>query len=507
VIKIPKKMNVLFIITDAQRANYLSCTGNPTLKTPNIDSIGEEGVIFTNCFSTNPFCMPSRATIFTGKYPNVHGVRSNGIHLPLDVPTILESLSKRGWHTHSIGKLHFQNTLPAKTKKYKSEENVLAWLYEKDYDNRIKNFPSPYYGFEDVEITLGQGDLCMGHYIPWLEERAPQYADYIRENLAKSVEQLYYDTPIPEELYQTTYIKERTIKFLEDYAQGEHGDKPFFLNCSFPDPHPPSSPPGKYKDLYKPEEVVLPISFNNLENLYDHPFMGEYLKNPIYKTIIRTTTEEEARNFIALSYGVISMIDDAVGEILASLEEQGLAENTMVIYTSDHGYLRGEHGLVLMGPCPFSAMLNVPLLWRVPGLTKSGTSSSLVSSIDIPKTILNLLGIPERRQPEGMQGVDITPVLKDSTEKVRDCCIIEEDEEMGPFKVRVRHLVTETHKLTLYEGLEDFGDLYNRKDDPEELNNLWFDDSIKDLRCKLVNKLFQEYMKIQSRYPERMAPT
>ena len=241
--------------------------------------------------------------------------------------------------------------------------------------------------------------------------------------------------------------------------------------------------------------------------LKNHKLLGPYLENPVFKGIIRGSTEEEIRSFIAGSYGIITMIDDAVGEILKSLEKLGLADNTMVIYTSDHGYLRGEHGLVIMGPCPFSAMLNVPLLWHVPGLTKSAVSSSLVSSVDIPKTILNLLGIPEKRQPEGMQGVDIIPVLKDSNEKVRDCCIIEEDEEFGNYKIRVRHLVTETHKLTLYEGHEDFGDLYDRKNDPEELNNLWDDESVKDLKCKLINKLFQEYLKIQSRYPQRMAPT
>jgi len=500
-------MNVLFIITDTQRANYLSCMGNPILKTPNIDSIGENGVIFTNCFSANPFCMPNRATIATGKYPNVHGVRSNGINLPSDVPTIYETLSNRGWHTAAIGKLHFQNYLPARTKKYQSVENVLKWAYQKDYKDLLKEFPKPYYGFEDVEITLGHGDLVMGHYTEWLEERAPKYIDYIREKLPKTFDELSYDTIVPEELYPTTYIKERTIKFLENHAKGEHGDKPFFLHCSFPDPHPPSCPPGKYKDMYKPEDIELPISFKNLENLKNHKLLGPYLENPVFKGIIRGSTEEEIRSFIAGSYGIITMIDDAVGEILSSLENLGLADNTMVIYTSDHGYLRGEHGLVIMGPCPFSAMLNVPLLWNVPGLTKSAVSSSLVSSVDIPKTILNLLGIPEKRQTEGMQGVDITPVLRDASQKVRDCCIIEEDEEFGSYKIRLRHLVTETHKLTLYEGMEDFGDLYNRINDPEELNNLWYDESYNELKYKLVNKLFHEYLKIQSRYPERMAPT
>ena len=104
---------------------------------------------------------------------------------------------------------------------------------------------------------------------------------------------------------------------------------------------------------------------------------------------MRITTEEEARNFTAYTYGTLSMIDDSVGRILAALEKLGLADNTMVIYTSDHGDLMGDHGLILKGPCPFNGIINVPLIWKIPGVTKSGVSDSLVSSIDLSKTIFH----------------------------------------------------------------------------------------------------------------------
>jgi len=199
------------------------------------------------------------------------------------------------------------------------------------------------------------------------------------------------------------------------------------------------------------------------------------------------------------------MIDYGVGQILAALEKLGLAKNTMVIYTSDHGDLMGDHGMILKGPCPFNGILNVPLLWKVPGITKKGITNSLISSIDISKTILNLLNIKSEDQPPDIQGVDITPILKDPDEKVRNCCLIEHDEELDNLNIRVRlrHLITENYKLTVYNNKRGYGDLFDRKNDPHELNNLW--DFNPDLRHELMELLFYENLNAQSRYPKRLS--
>lgn len=503
-------MNVLFIITDQQRADHLSCAGNPILKTPNIDSIGNDGVMFTNAFVANPMCMPNRASLLTGLYPNMHGLRSNGINLPLNVPTITQTLQKRGYHTVNVGKMHLQFHFPPFRRKSKAAEVTQYWLADEIGDNPIReNFPIPYYGFNEVEIVLGHGDHCAGHYTDWLEERAPHHVKSIKEYFKKGYpvfQSIMHKTELPEELFPTTYVTERTIAFLERYARGDYGNKPFFMHCSYPDPHHPVCPPGTYYEMYKPEDIELPPSFNDIKNVYEHRFLGQFLKKPVFRgALVRESTEEEVRNFIALTYGAISMIDHGVGEILASLQKLGLADNTMVIFTSDHGDLMGDHGMVLKGPTPFNGILQVPLLWKIPGLTKSAISDSLVSSIDIPKTILNLLSIKEKRQPPDMQGYDITPILKDPNKKVRDCCLIEEDEEVGPYQVRLRHLVTERYKITLYESLRDYGDIFDRKNDPDELHNLWYEN--KELRYNLVNELFHENLKAQSRYPHRESLT
>ncbi|MFX0083606.1 MAG: sulfatase [Candidatus Hodarchaeota archaeon] len=523
---ISERMNVLFIITDQQRADHLGCSGNPILKTPNIDKFANEGVRFTNAYVANPMCMPNRATLLTGLYPNMHGLRSNGINLPTNVPTITQALQKKGYHTVNVGKMHLQWHFLPFQRKSSSVEHAAKWDDINTFSKMKEIFNSPYYGFDEVEISIGHGDICGGHYLDWLKEKVLNNTSFMKELIGKRTFEnertifndllklrrkrkpftFIYETEMPEELYPTTFVAERTIAFLERYAKGEYGNKPFFMHCSFPDPHHPVGPPGKYHEMYKPENITLPPSYTDIENIYHHKFLGQYLKKPPFRgTLIRESAEEEVRKFTALTYGSLSMIDHGVGKILTSLEKLGLEDNTMVIYTSDHGDLMGDHGMCLKGPNPFNGVLQVPLIWKVPGLTKRAISDSLVSSIDIPKTILNLLGIGQRRQPPDMQGYDITPILDNPNMKIRNCCLIEEDEEVDPYKIRLRHLVTEDYKITLYEGLRDYGDIFDRKNDPNELHNLWYKD--KDLRNELVNELFHENLKAQSCYPHRQALT
>ncbi len=504
-------MNVLFIITDAQRADHLGCYGNSIVKTPNLDRLASESLRFTNYFCTNPICMPNRATLLTGYYPNVHGVRSNGMILSKEIPTITQSLSQQGWHTVSIGKIHHQFWMAPFSHRTKSAEDIVNWSKDEPGKNPVReNFPLPYYGYDEVDLVIGNGSICSGHYIEWLEERVPSIAEDVKKRCLNYdyLFSLYCDE-IPEDLYNTTYIKEKTLSFLERFSSGYYGEKPFYLHCSFPDPHYPIFPPKKYQDMYNPEDMKLPPSFNDIENLYYHEYLARHLKNPPFKNaFLRESTEEEIKKITALTYASISYLDACIGQILASLENRGLIENTMIIFSSDHGDLMGDHGLLFKGPCPFNGVLQLPLIVKVPGKTKPGSiSDSLVSSIDYPKTLLNLLEIKERHHPPDMQGFDFTPILIDPTFKIRDNCFIENDEEVGPLTSRLRHLITEDYKITIYEGLDDFGDIYNRKNDPYELNNLWHDKSFREKRFKLVYKLLQENLKAQSKYPKRLAGT
>lgn len=167
--KISEKMNVLLIITDQQRKDHLHCYGNEIIKTPNIDSIFlEGGVAFTNYFCNTPICMPNRACMFTGVLPSVHGTRSNGINLNPDIPVISEILRKNGYHTASVGKIHFNFLGRSASRKVKSVEDFLGWFHG---DNTSENFPLPYYGFDEVYLAAGHGDFMGGHYFEWLKEK------------------------------------------------------------------------------------------------------------------------------------------------------------------------------------------------------------------------------------------------------------------------------------------------------------------------------------------------
>lgn len=497
-----KKMNILFIISDQHRADHMVCTCNPDVKTPNLDSFAEQAVRFTNAYCSNPMCMPNRATIFTELYPNAHGVRSNDINLSDVCKTIADTLRERDYITASIGKIHLQFYAPPFKKKSKAAESIHDWV-EKHITK--ENFSIPYYGLDHVELKCGHSDLITGYYTEWLEERAPKWLEYIREKFNKFFDDPFYETDILEELYNTTYVEERTINFLEKYAKGDLGEKPFFLHCSFPDPHHPVCPPRKYKDMYNPQQISLPDSFYHRDELKEHLYIGLSWENPLFKgEMLRNSTEQEVRKFVAGTYGMISMMDHAIGNILASLEKLGLAHNTIFVYTSGHGDFGGNHGMISKGPSPFNGVLQAPMMRRVPGITKPAVIDSLMSSIDIPMTILKLLGIRERHYPPEMQGFDITPFLKDPQSEVRDCSLVEHDEDIKVHSVRLRHIITKDHRITLYRDLEGFGDMYDRKNDPDELNNLWDKDI--DLRKKLIYKLCIENMKARSHLPQRVSP-
>jgi arylsulfatase A-like enzyme len=450
----------------------------------------------------------------TGQYPNMC-VRTFGVNLPQDIPTFSEILRKSGYATKAIGKMHLNYWTGRFGKPPRSEEYATAWASEKYHSGMVKNFPKPFYGFDEVDLIVGHGDVCFGHYTDWLEEKAPQFIPEIQKLGKTILHDPYRKTNIPEEYYPTSYITEKAVDFLEKQSQNED---PFLLFISYPDPHHPCTPPGKYATMYNPEEMELSESFNNIENIKKHEFIGKRLDIPIFRNMMyRSTNEEEARNFIAHTYGQLSMIDDSVGLILAALEKFGMADNTMVIYTSDHGDMMGDHGLILKGWLPFNGVLNVPLIWKVPGFSKGEVSDSLVSSVDFAPTILNLLNISEDELPKEMQGVNITPALKNPDTKVRENCLIEVDEAdmsetyinhplskmLGNMDLRIKYLITERYSLTVYNGLLGYGDLFDRKEDPHEVNNLWY--SHPELRHELLEKLLHEVINAQSIYPKKQA--
>ena len=167
--------------------------------------------------------------------------------------------------------------------------------------------PKPYYGLDEIKLTSGHGDAVGGDYLNWIEEKAPEYLELIKDRATKLFDYIMLESPLPEDLYQTSYITEETISFLERYSEGKYGNNPFFVHCSFPDPHHPVCPPGRYQEMYNPDKIEISSTLKEIDRLYEHEVLKNYV-NIYPRNRLRETNEEEVRKFQAYTYGVLSLI-------------------------------------------------------------------------------------------------------------------------------------------------------------------------------------------------------
>jgi arylsulfatase A-like enzyme len=526
-----KRPNILFFVTDQHRADYLGCSGHPVLKTPHIDSIAARGVRFARFYVATPVCMPNRATLVTGRMPSVHGVRSNGSPLSLHSNTFVELLRAAGYATALIGKSHLQNFGPhppilkrapprpgdlvldadfAEAKKPTAgdgpydQEHPRRWEAGRDFSMRL-----PFYGFEHVDLATGHGDEVGGHYYVWLKSKRSD-ADALRDR----ANQLTHDyvcpqawrTPIPEALYPTAYIAEKSCEWLDRYAQGDRG-KPFFLMASFPDPHHPFTPPGRYWSMYDPKDMALPPSFDLGNRAPARPVawalaQRESGKSDLGGQAAFAVDEREAREAMALSCGMIAMIDGAIGRVLGRLAERGLERDTIAIFTTDHGDFLGDHRLLLKGPAHYQGITHVPFIWAEPGQRPARQTDVLSGTLDIAATILDRAEV----QPyNGIQGSSLLPIINGSSAGLaRDSLVIEDDQQRAVFGLpsgaRLRSLVTPRWRMTIAQG-DPYGELYDLDNDSHEMNNLFEDPAHRAVRCELMEKLAYRQMELADRSP------
>jgi len=267
---------------------------------------------------------------------------------------------------------------------------------------------------------------------------------------------------------------------------------------SFPDPHHPFTPPGRYWDMYDPETIPLPASFGK-GDLPPIRAMREAMLNetdPRDNQNPFTVTEDEARALIALTYGSISMIDDAIGRVLAALDASGLADDTVVIFTTDHGDYMGDHGLMLKLLLHYQGVIRVPFIWHDPTRPDAGAvETGLGSSIDISATVLARAGI----QPfNGLQGRDL--LSTDPPEAI----IVEEDSQraMTGFDrpQRIRTIVTDRYRMSLRQG-ESWNELYDLRTDPLELDNRYGDVAMADTQHGLTDLMLRRMIALQDQAP------
>ncbi|MEO0679981.1 MAG: sulfatase-like hydrolase/transferase [Pseudomonadota bacterium] len=517
-----RKPNFLFVITDQHRADHLGCYGNRVVRTPHIDGLAAAGARWDRFYVANPICMPNRASIMTGRMCSVHGARHNGIPLSRDHTTFVELLRDAGYRTGLVGKSHLQSFtgLPA-THRWRPQEGLshpaphlrdavknnrhgaeyeleLAPAWDRPLAERLDG---DFYGFEHVEVAADHGDGAGGDYLLWARAQRADFDRLVGPRNALPGKPVAapqaWRTAVPEELYSTAWIADRAEAWLAERA-GE--DAPFFLQMSFPDPHHPFTPPGRYWDMYDPADVALPASFGQ-GDLPPLRAMREALRDgsdPRDNQSPFAVTEDEARAIIALTYGMITMIDDAVGRVLRRLEALGLAEDTVVIFTSDHGDYMGDHGLMLKLLLHYQGVIRVPFIWRDPAGAAPAAGhvdAGLASSIDIAATVLARAGV----QPfNGLQGRDL---LRDAPP---EAIVVEEDSQrtMTGFDrpQRVRTLVTERHRMSLRLG-EDWNELYDLQADPAETRNLYDAPEARETRSRLTELMLRRMVELQDRAP------
>ena len=444
--------NVLWICTDQQRWDTIAALGNRSINTPNIDRLAAAGTACTNAFCQAPICTPSRASFLTGCYAStVHGCSNGNSHWAQAAPLVTSLLADAGYCCGLAGKLHLAGA-----------------------QGRIEPRPRDD-GYSVFHWSHDPRDAWpAGHaYRDWVTERGA--------HLGRTYAELGY---MPAELHQTTFCADRAIEFMETAWT-----QPWLMSVNIFDPHAAFDPPADYLARYDPAEMPGPAYRDS------DLAAQELLRGVDFQTAARDPDSFDARGKIAAYYAMIELIDHNVGRMLDALERTGQAGNTLVIFTSDHGEMLGDHGLLLKGCRFYEGLVHVPLILRWPGQIAAGvTTDALVELTDLAPTLLAAAGLPV---PEHMAGRSLLPLLRGATSEHRDEVRSEYYEALrslrrdrsGWSNSRATMIRDRRYKLAVYHG-HPVGELFDLQEDPHEHRNLWNDAGHAELRFEMMRRCF-----------------
>jgi len=466
-----RRPNVLFIMLDQWRFDCLGAHGNPLIRTPNLDRLAARSADLTHAFVQAPVCVPSRISFFTGRYPHSHKNRVNYTPYEQPEPMIQSLLQDAGYQTGSAGKLHFH---PPTAEHARST------------------------GFDRVALDDGiRRTDRFSDYVRWRQANDPNADVYYQQRVENPEPgQNPFRAVIDKEFTPTAWTGRETRALLDDFAADS---KPFFLFSSYFKPHSPHTIPAPYDALYNDVDIPLPDPVD-LETIQRLPL-------PVRKMILRSRVydldREELQWRYRSYYGDVTWLDEEVGQTLDDLERLGIADDTVIVVTTDHGDQMLEHGL--FGKNVFyEDSVHIPLLVSWPGTIRPGVYSELVESVDVLPTLLELCGLPV---PEHVQGRSFAPLIAgDRTSyRPRDAVFAENvmpevitngDEgyffEPGKGIAGVRHpdakmIRTRRWKLNYYVG--HGGELYDLRNDPGERNNLYDDPAAQPIVHELKSRL------------------
>ncbi len=445
------KPNILLILTDQQRADTIAALGNERIRTPNLDRLVSEGVAFTNAYSPSPVCAPARACLHYGQYPAKTQCLGN-IHptTPDDRESYADVFSRHGYETIGIGKCHF---LPDRLalrgfKQRLTQEEAPRCIEDDDYLKFIRQ--SPYKNTRDVHGTWR--DLL---YMP-------------------------QTSPLDEAHHPTQWVGDRTIDFIREKAGGEH---PWMAFCSFIHPHPPYAPPAPWDMLYTPDEMELPYQPAGYESRQP-AFQGSdglhhyYFDPPVSDTLWRMVKSRY--------YACISFVDHQIGRILDALESSGQLDNTLIVFSSDHGEMLGDLGLIGKGNM-YESSARIPLVVRWGDGRHAGERVDLpVTLVDVAPTMLAAAGLPQLSDCDGEDLHQLIDCRGEYTDRIVFSHLFNPD--------RGRYMSRSRRYKYIHSASDHIEQLFDLVADPNEDVNLIDKPSLAGVKSQLKEALFN-YLK------------
>lgn len=489
------KPNILWFCADQMRYDTIASLGNSEIRTPNIDRLVASGTTFENCYVQNQICTPSRASFLTGRYPAAHQVYRNGnSHFPVEEKLITKTFAENGYDCGLVGKLHL---------------STAAHLESRPDDG--------YRHFEWCQNPAWERVPASNAYWTWLRNKGVD-----PKMLFSDAKQYLRIGPEPE-LHQANWIAERAISFMEEARSG-----PWLLSLNPFDPHPPFDPPERFLARFGDGETLTPPLFRQSDiahqaRFFDVRTQKRVAVNPVLSPEEKRTLQIEegdirgskppdrfdGKKVKAAYYAMIENLDAAFGRILDHLENTGAIDNTVIIFTSDHGELLGDHGLIYKGCRFFEGLVRVPLIFAGKGIGKGHRSRAMVETIDIAPTLLDLVGLDIS---PAIQGKSLGPLMtgKSIPDTHKDCVVTDFNDSLGNSAVTHYTQASMTcdgrYKLAVYHSHPSLGELFDLHEDPDEFVCRWNDPAYASLKSDLLARHLDRMMGTVPAGPERVAP-